>query len=80
MVEQVSFSNNTSANYGGALMIYGAPVFFDSTDKSQNNTEFIGNSAGHGGGAIRCESCTLFFKSSIRYLLKTQQVLVVQYL
>ena len=64
MVERVSFSNNTSAHYGGALMIYDATVFFD---ESQNSTEFIGNSAGHeltAGGAIGCQSCTLFFKSN----------------
>ena len=76
MVERVSFSNNTSTGYGGALLINNAAVFFDGTDESQSSTEFIGNSAGHefntcSGGAIRCQSCTLFFKSSIIFTENT---------
>ena len=62
VVERVSFSNNR-ALYGGALLVRGAAVFFDGIDESQNSTEFIGNSAGF-GGAIKCFSCALFFKSN----------------
>ena len=63
LIEHMSFINN-SGIYGGALIVNEATVFFDSTDESQNSTEFRGNHAWGSGGAIECYGCALFFKSN----------------
>ena len=71
LVERLSFSNNSGA-YGGALSIQDASVFFDSTNESQNSTEFCGNSAELGsGGAIGCDGCTLSIKSNAIFIGNT---------
>ena len=63
----VSFRYN-SGQYGGAMAVLSeGSVLFSSTDdhEIQNCTEFVGNSADmFGGGAIVCDQCTLFFKTS----------------